>query len=167
MKTPENKIHISALKWLLFICAILILMLIPHTSIAKKMKKKSDTPYTTRTEFISAVQTPGTHYIVFAGDWCPHCKELVRRMRNANIIDRVLILDTSKGFAFNMAVQAEIPGVPCVAVIRTSITPTGNLDVRFDKQLHFGADNCMLFLMTSINAPKAKPKIRSLKELGL
>ncbi len=166
MKKPKNKLHIAALKWLLFICAILLLLLVPHSSMAKKMvKAKEKSIYVTRTEFISAIQRPGTHYIVFAGDWCPHCKELTRRMRNANIIDKVLILDTSKGFAFNIAAQVEIPGVPCVAVVRTSITPDGKLDVRFDKQLYFGTENCMLYLLTSINAPK--PKVRSLQELGL
>ena len=168
MKTPENKIHIIALKWLLFICAVLLLLLIPHTSVAKKLKKKINTPYATKAEFIRKVQTPGTHYIIFAGDWCPHCKDLMHRLRKANLIDRVILLDTSKGFAFTMATSIEIPGIPSVVTAHTSIDrDTGALKVTLDKKWYFGVDDCMYFLMAALNTPKPEVKVRSLQELGL
>ncbi len=167
MKTPENKIHVRALKWLLFICAILVLMLIPHTSVAKKMKKKSNVPYATKAEFVSKIQTPGTHYILFAGDWCPHCKVLIERLRNANLIDRVIILDTSKGFAFTLAASIKIPGIPSVVAAHASRGADGRLSVVFSKEWQFGTDNCMYFLMAELNAPKVDSRVRSLKELGL
>ena len=106
----------------------------------------------------------GRHYILFAGDYCPHCRSLIARMKKANLIDRVIILDVTKDFAFTMAASIEIPGVPAVITADTIWTPSGEVQVKFSKEIQFGADACMFYLMSALNTP-AKP--RSIKEIGL
>ena len=87
MKKPENKIYTAALKWVLAICAILLLLLIPHSSIAKKIVKEKQTVYSSKREMVKELYKSGRHYILFAGDYCPHCRSLIARMKKANLID--------------------------------------------------------------------------------
>jgi hypothetical protein len=164
MKKPENKIYTAALKWVLAICAILLLLLIPHSSIAKKIIKEKQTVYSSKREMVKELYKSGRHYILFAGDYCPHCRSLIARMKKANLIDRVIILDVTKDFAFSMAASIEIPGVPAVITADTIWTPAGEVQVKFSKEIQFGADACMFYLMSALNTP-AKP--RSIKEIGL
>ena len=85
------------LKWLI----LLLFLFIAPPAIASE--------YSTRQQFISKVQTAGTHYIVFSGPWCPHCKTLRNRLTRMGLADKVIFLDVSDEFAFAIAARLKIP----------------------------------------------------------
>ena len=121
--------------------------------------------YTTRDEFIQRITKPGTHYILFSGDWCPSCKILQYRLKNAGILDKVIILDISKKLGFGLISNLKIPGIPSVAVAHTTIDAAGEPTVKFSNDWHFGGDHCLFFLMANLNQRKSRSKTRGLRVL--
>jgi len=113
------------------------------------------------------VSKPGTHYILFSGDWCPQCKILQSRLGRANIIDKVIILDISKKHAFSLIASFKIPGIPSVVVAHTNINIAGKIVVRFEHEWHIGLEECLFFLMVNLNRREEPPKVKSIKVLQL
>ena len=112
--------------------------------------------YTQHREFMKKVRNQqGVHYVLFSGHWCPPCKKLIRLLKQAEILDKIMVIDVSKNFGMKLMYDLKIPGIPAattVTTVRSGKTP----QVMISKDYKYGLNKCLIFLLAKVR--KSKPK---------